>query len=136
MAFRASMAKYDFVYSGSFRTIIQLTNKSALQYQNYRSRASSIQSSIIEEMFSQHDRQDASSAKTPTIPLSQRTLRAPVSALTSDEVHIIHILVMGLTGAGKSTFIKILTGDNSIKTGNGLRGGKFSTFYMLKLMTN
>jgi len=40
------------------------------------------------------------------------------SALTPVKMKEIYILVMGLTGAGKSTFISIVTGDNSIPIGN------------------
>ncbi|KIX96647.1 uncharacterized protein Z520_07366 [Fonsecaea multimorphosa CBS 102226] len=32
----------------------------------------------------------------------------------------VHLLIMGLTGSGKSTFIQKATGDNSIETGEGL----------------
>ncbi len=36
----------------------------------------------------------------------------------------VHLLVMGLSGSGKSTFISKATGDTSIPTGSGIAGGK------------
>jgi GTPase SAR1 family protein len=36
----------------------------------------------------------------------------------------IHLLVMGLSGAGKSTFISKATGNTSVVTGAGISGGK------------
>ncbi|KAL8830062.1 MAG: hypothetical protein Q9170_005905 [Blastenia crenularia] len=54
--------------------------------------------------------------KSPTmVPLSQKTLRPPTTAQT--QVRVIYILVMGLTGAGKSTFIYTVTEDNKIPIG-------------------
>ena len=49
----------------------------------------------------------------------RQTLRAPAHADSRDvaEVRQIFILVMGLTGAGKSTFISTVTGDTSIAIG-------------------
>ena len=35
-----------------------------------------------------------------------------------------YIAVMGVTGAGKSSFIKLVTGDDSIKVGESLISGK------------
>lgn len=48
------------------------------------------------------------------VPLSQKSLRVQAP---QDEVRDIYILVMGLTGAGKSTFISIATGIDSIPIG-------------------
>ena len=43
------------------------------------------------------------------------------------------ILVMGLTGTGKSTFIKKLTNDHNIAVGNDLHSGKYiASFYKKK----
>jgi ABC-type uncharacterized transport system ATPase component len=36
----------------------------------------------------------------------------------------VYIFVMGITGAGKSTFIQKATGDTDIKIGEGLGSGK------------
>lgn len=41
-------------------------------------------------------------------------------ALNSDGLPTVQLLVMGLTGAGKSNFIQKATGDPSIVTGDGL----------------
>jgi ABC-type sugar transport system ATPase subunit len=38
------------------------------------------------------------------------------------------IAVMGMTGAGKSSFIRRITGDQSIKVGDTLHSGKCITF--------
>jgi GTPase SAR1 family protein len=40
-----------------------------------------------------------------------------------DGLNAVHLLVVGLTGAGKSTFISRATGDTSIETGEGLATG-------------
>ena len=55
------------------------------------------------------------SSKSPRVPLSQKMLRPPSSAQV--QVREIYILVMGLTGAGKSTFISVVTGDDKIPIG-------------------
>jgi ABC-type hemin transport system ATPase subunit len=34
------------------------------------------------------------------------------------------LAVMGITGAGKSTFIKLVTGDSTVKIGHGQTAGK------------
>ena len=55
--------------------------------------------------------------------LVQKTTR---SSDPSDdvEVRVVYILVMGLTGAGKSTFISVVTGNNKIAVGDaGVIGG-------------
>ena len=58
--------------------------------------------------------------------MSERTLRPPAAAQT--EVRGIYILVMGLTGAGKSTFISVVTGNTKIPIGEpeDMDGGKHS----------
>jgi ABC-type hemin transport system ATPase subunit len=38
------------------------------------------------------------------------------------------IAVMGMTGAGKSSFISRVTGDESVKVGNKLHSGKSNPF--------
>ncbi|KAI4258488.1 MAG: hypothetical protein L6R42_005069 [Xanthoria sp. 1 TBL-2021] len=48
------------------------------------------------------------------VPTSQKNLRLPQPQA---EVRDIYILVMGLTGAGKSTFISVVTGDDTIPIG-------------------
>lgn len=48
-----------------------------------------------------------------------------LAVLTPKTRKIKHVLVMGMTGAGKSTYIKRVTGDESIRTGAGLAGGMF-----------
>lgn len=57
-------------------------------------------------------------------PLKQKTMRTDVSA-DSIEVRPIYILVMGLTGAGKSTFISVITGNDTIPVGDAgtMEGG-------------
>ena len=45
-------------------------------------------------------------------------------ALEEDRKRIRVVLVMGLTGTGKSTFIKKLTNDHKISIGNDLHSGK------------
>ncbi|KAL8697170.1 MAG: hypothetical protein Q9201_007267 [Fulgogasparrea decipioides] len=49
------------------------------------------------------------------VPISQRSLRPLPKAQT--QVRQIYILVMGLTGAGKSTFISVVTEDDAIPIG-------------------
>ena len=44
----------------------------------------------------------------------------------------VYIPVMGLTGAGKSTFISLATEDESVPIGEGLASGSFS---LLRLST-
>ena len=58
-------------------------------------------------------------------PLS---LRGPPVLQSNVEIRVLHILVMGLTGAGKSTFISTVTGDDSIEIGtdDDMDGGGFS----------
>ena len=46
------------------------------------------------------------------------------SASEEDQNRIRVILVMGVTGSGKSTFIKNLTNDNNIVTDDGLPSRK------------
>ena len=48
--------------------------------------------------------------------ISKKTMRSAVPAATV-EIRIVYILVMGLTGAGKSTFISVVTGDDTIPIG-------------------
>jgi ABC-type uncharacterized transport system ATPase component len=48
--------------------------------------------------------------------MCQRTLRTGVPAVTV-EIRPVFILVMGLTGAGKSTFISVVTGNEDIPIG-------------------
>jgi ABC-type hemin transport system ATPase subunit len=43
------------------------------------------------------------------------------------------IAVMGMTGAGKSTFIRRITGDQSIKVGHKLSSGKSNTLQIPKV---
>ncbi|KAL8868084.1 MAG: hypothetical protein Q9174_005229 [Haloplaca sp. 1 TL-2023] len=50
------------------------------------------------------------------VPMSQRNLRPPSTA--QKEIREIYILVMGLTGAGKSTFISVVTEDSTIPIGD------------------
>jgi ABC-type lipoprotein export system ATPase subunit len=38
----------------------------------------------------------------------------------------VHLVVMGLSGVGKSTFISMATGDTSILIGAGIEGGMYS----------
>ncbi|MCJ1246881.1 hypothetical protein MMC30_004090 [Trapelia coarctata] len=52
-------------------------------------------------------------------PLTQRNLRSAVSHSIT-ETRVLYILVMGLTGAGKSTFISIVTEDDTIPVGASL----------------
>jgi predicted GTPase len=52
--------------------------------------------------------------------MSQSVMSSTASA-DSAQFRVVHILVMGLTGAGKSTFISKATGDDSIRVGSGLR---------------
>ncbi|KAL8727074.1 MAG: hypothetical protein Q9181_005833 [Wetmoreana brouardii] len=49
------------------------------------------------------------------ISMSQKSLRPPQTV--QNQVQQIYILVMGLTGAGKSTFISVVTGDDTIPIG-------------------
>ncbi|KAL8936342.1 MAG: hypothetical protein Q9216_004978 [Gyalolechia sp. 2 TL-2023] len=58
------------------------------------------------------------SSKPSKVPLSQRTLRPPPTAQTKIPPVEIYILAMGLTGAGKSTFISVVTGDSTIRVGD------------------
>lgn len=46
----------------------------------------------------------------------------------------VHLLIMGLSGAGKSTFVAKATGDTSIVTGDGIRGGKDPSFLQLSML--
>jgi hypothetical protein len=39
------------------------------------------------------------------------------------------VAVMGVTGTGKSSFIRLVTGDNSIKIGEGLQSGRLLSIY-------
>ena len=48
--------------------------------------------------------------------VSKKTMRSAVPTATV-EIRIVYILVMGLTGAGKSTFISVVTGDEDIPIG-------------------
>ena len=50
------------------------------------------------------------------VPMYQRSLRPPSTA--QKEIRQIYILVMGLTGAGKSTFISVVTEDSTIPIGD------------------
>lgn len=54
----------------------------------------------------------------------QKSLRPSVPAPTV-EIREVYILVMGLTGAGKSTFIAVVTGDEGIPVGDAgtMEGG-------------
>ncbi len=56
----------------------------------------------------------------------QKTLRSS-GPQAMKEVREVYILVMGLTGAGKSTFISIVTEDDTIPVGkvDDMDGGKF-----------
>ena len=49
--------------------------------------------------------------------LLQQTMRMRDSS-DQPEPKLVYILVMGLTGAGKSTFISIVTGDYTIPIGD------------------
>ena len=57
-------------------------------------------------------------------PLKQKTMRSDVPSDTV-EVRPVYILVMGLTGAGKSTFISVITGNDKIPVGDAgtMEGG-------------
>lgn len=49
--------------------------------------------------------------------MAQKTMRS--TGLSNNvEVRTVYILVMGLTGAGKSTFISVATGDEDIAVGH------------------
>lgn len=48
--------------------------------------------------------------------ISKKTMRSAVPTATV-EIRIVYILVMGLTGAGKSTFVSVVTGDEDIPIG-------------------
>ncbi len=48
--------------------------------------------------------------------VSKTTRRSAVPAATV-EIRIVYILVMGLTGAGKSTFVSVVTGNEDILIG-------------------
>lgn len=52
-------------------------------------------------------------------------------SMQSDDILI---AVMGATGAGKSTFVRLATGDNSIRVGQSLRSGQWglSRFFFHK----
>jgi putative ribosome biogenesis GTPase RsgA len=43
------------------------------------------------------------------------------------------IAVMGMTGAGKSSFIRRMTGNKSIKVGETLQSGKHTTLEVLEI---
>jgi signal recognition particle receptor subunit beta len=45
-----------------------------------------------------------------------------------DGLKSIHLVVMGLTGAGKSTFVSTATGDPSVVVDAGISGGKHRLF--------
>ncbi len=45
-----------------------------------------------------------------------------------DGLKSIHLVVMGLTGAGKSTFVSTATGDPSVVVDAGILGGKYLLF--------
>jgi predicted GTPase len=65
--------------------------------------------------------------------MSQSVMSSTASA-DSAQFRVVHILVMGLTGAGKSTFISKATGDDSIRVGSGLRSGKVAANSQLELL--
>lgn len=44
-------------------------------------------------------------------------------------IEIVYILLMGLAGAGKSTFIKTFTGNPNIPTGAGLDSGQYNGYF-------
>ena len=48
--------------------------------------------------------------------ISKKTMRSAVPTATV-EIRIVYILVMGLTGAGKSTFVSVVTGNEDIPIG-------------------
>ena len=58
--------------------------------------------------------------------ISKKTMRSAVPAATV-EIRIVYILVMGLTGAGKSTFVSVVTGNEDIPIGKDgeLDGGAY-----------
>lgn len=59
--------------------------------------------------------------------ISRKTMRSAIPA-TTVEIRIVYILVMGLTGAGKSTFISVVTGNEDIPIGKDgeLDGGAYN----------
>ena len=70
--------------------------------------------------------------------ISHKTMRSAVPT-AKIEIRIVYILVMGLTGAGKSTFISVVTEDDSIPIGQaGEMDGGTSTirFYLLDNANN
>ena len=48
--------------------------------------------------------------------ISKKTMRSAVPT-TKVEIRIVYILVMGLTGAGKSTFVSVVTENEDIPIG-------------------
>ena len=65
--------------------------------------------------------------------ISKKTMRSAIPAATV-EIRIVYILVMGLTGAGKSTFVSVATENEDIPIGqDGELGGGMYIFANLHL---
>ena len=71
--------------------------------------------------------------------ISKKTMRSAVPTATV-EIRIVYILVMGLTGAGKSTFVSVVTGNEDIPIGKDgeLDGGayKLPIFDLVMILTD
>lgn len=68
-------------------------------------------------MFSISSLSDFIWTKQPQIVSSQKVHNTMRSALSAEKPRSVYILVMGLTGAGKSTFISVITGNKDIPVG-------------------
>ena len=65
--------------------------------------------------------------------ISRKTMRSAIPA-TTVEIRIVYILVMGLTGAGKSTFVSVATENEDIPIGeDGELDGGVHRFSSLNL---
>jgi ABC-type transport system involved in cytochrome bd biosynthesis fused ATPase/permease subunit len=76
-----------------------------------RTKIGSRLSSILQEL---HERQSIQSPKSPVAP-------APIKLTADDEIVI---GIMGATGVGKSSFIRLVTGDDQVQVGRGLKSSK------------
>ena len=54
----------------------------------------------------------------------------PFSKVVED---VVVIAIMGVTGSGKSTFVKLVTGDNSVVVGQDLVSCKFKCRCLVRL---
>ena len=81
------------------------------------------------------------SRRSPQSNTSESTkLHTPHGSITHHQLETIEqhegstvILVMGVMGAGKSSFIQIATGDSAVTVGHNLRSGKLEHDYHMLL---